>query len=453
MVSLTPDQWVDKGPHRPAFPEQLRAEALASLSCIDWVFINRWPTAVESIKLLKPDVYAKGAEFGGILNDRTGKMRLEKEAVTSVCAEMIFTQDIVFSSSNLINRYFSHHPKEVQEYLALLRSRHNLPDVLSILDAMSKLKVLVLGDTILDEYHYCEPLGKSSKDPILAVRHQTTELYAGGILAIANHVAQFAGQVDLITVLGEHESREDFIRSSLNPKIRPYFFHQLGAPTLTKRRYVDGYTQNKMFEVYVMNDSGLDAKSDQALRSRLHDVLQNYDLVLAGDFGHGAISQASADLLAESASFLALMTQANAGNRGLHTFTRYKRADYVCVAEHEMRLEFRQANGEIYHLIPEAAKRMQTRMFTVTRGRRGCSVYDNRSALVEIPAFAANVVDRVGAGDAFLALTSLAALLQAPAEVVGFLGNCIGSLAVEVVGNKKSIDKQSVEKLITSLMK
>ncbi|MBF0233863.1 MAG: adenylyltransferase/cytidyltransferase family protein [Desulfamplus sp.] len=453
VVSLTPDRWVDKGPHRPAFPEQLRAEALASLSCVDWVFINNWPTAVESIKLLGPDFYAKGTEFEEIISDRTGKIGLEKEAVESVGAKLIFTKDIVFSSSNLINRYFSNHPREVREYLNLLRSRRSLEDLLGILDAMAGLKVLVIGDTILDEYQYCEPIGKSSKDPVLAVRHQTTDIYAGGILAIANHVAQFAGQVELLTVLGEDESHEDFVRSSLSPRVRPFFFYQRGTPTLTKRRYVDGYTQNKLFEVYVMNDNGLDAARDQYLRSHLGDVVQDYDLVLAGDFGHGAVSQSTADLLADSAPFLALMTQANAGNRGFHTFTRYKRADYVCVAEHEMRLEFRQANGEITALIPDAASRMQSRLFTVTRGRRGCSVYDDQGSLVEIPAFAAKVVDRVGAGDAFLALTSLAAFLHAPPEVVGFLGNCIGSLAVEVVGNKKSIDRQSVEKLITSLMK
>src|SRR5207249_727057 len=54
VVTLTPDRWVNKGPHRPAFPEDLRAEMLASLAAIDFVALNRWPTGVETIALLKP---------------------------------------------------------------------------------------------------------------------------------------------------------------------------------------------------------------------------------------------------------------------------------------------------------------------------------------------------------------------------------------------------------------
>src|SRR5438045_180644 len=60
VVTLTPDRFVNKGPHRPAFPERLRAEALASLACVDFVSINEWPTAVETIQRLRPDFYVKG---------------------------------------------------------------------------------------------------------------------------------------------------------------------------------------------------------------------------------------------------------------------------------------------------------------------------------------------------------------------------------------------------------
>src|SRR5436853_363146 len=60
VVTLTPDRFVNKGPHRPAFPERLRAEALASLACVDFVGINEWPTAVETIRKLRPDFYVKG---------------------------------------------------------------------------------------------------------------------------------------------------------------------------------------------------------------------------------------------------------------------------------------------------------------------------------------------------------------------------------------------------------
>ena len=82
------------------------------------------------------------------------------------------------------------------------------------------LNVLVIGDTILDEYRYCDVIGKSSKDPALAVKYQSHDLFAGGVLAVANHVANFANKVRLVTVLGDHDSHEKFIRSQLHPDCR-----------------------------------------------------------------------------------------------------------------------------------------------------------------------------------------------------------------------------------------
>src|SRR5262249_60009234 len=57
VVTLTPDRYVNKGPHRPVFTETLRAEAIASLDAVDFVAINKWPTAVEAIQRIKPDIY------------------------------------------------------------------------------------------------------------------------------------------------------------------------------------------------------------------------------------------------------------------------------------------------------------------------------------------------------------------------------------------------------------
>ena len=76
-VTTTPDQFVNKGFGRPAFNERLRAEALAALSCVDYVAINQWPTAVETIRLLRPDYYVKGSDYAHAADDRTGGITLE----------------------------------------------------------------------------------------------------------------------------------------------------------------------------------------------------------------------------------------------------------------------------------------------------------------------------------------------------------------------------------------
>lgn len=453
VVTVTPDRFVDKGPFRPAFPEDLRAEAVASLKTVDYVAINEWPTAEETLRLLKPDVYVKGAEFQKITTDKTGKIQRENEVVDEIGARMAFTHDIVFSSSNLINRYLSNLPREIDDYLTLFRSRHSLPEIEELIEKMRSLRVLVIGDTILDEYQYCEPMGKSTKDPVLTVKYQAGDLFAGGVLAVANHVANFAKHVQLVTVIGEKDSHEDFIRSQLKDNVSLYFEVQKNAPTLIKRRFVDGYSFNKMFEVYIMDDSGLCREKEASMVRWLSEHLAEYDLVIVSDFGHGAISDSMVNILSEKSAFLAVNAQANSGNRGFHTVTRYPRADYVCIAEHEIRLEMRNKNGGIQPMMQKLSKSLGTKQFVVTRGRKGSVVMNGTGESVDIPAFATRVVDRVGAGDTVLSVTSMASKLGASNEVIGFLGNVVGAIAVGVIGNKKAIDRTNVTKFITSLLK
>ena len=453
IVTLTPDEYVDKGPHRPAFTQDLRAEALASLNCVDYVAINKWPTAEETLRLLKPDVYVKGSEFSNLASDMTGKIAGEAEVVREIGARLQFTEDIIFSSTNLINRHLSNFPDEINKYLELFRQRYTLEEIFAALEKMSELNVLVIGDTILDEYQYVEAIGKSSKDPVITVKYQSQDVFAGGALAVANHAANFASNVKLATILGKEDSREDFIRSQLMPNVSPHFLYQPNSPTLIKRRFVESYSLNKLFEVYVMDETGLSMNGNSEICGWLEGELSKYDLVIAADFGHGAISDPMVRKLADKSRFLAVNTQANSGNRGFHTVTRYPRADYACIAEHEIRLEMRRRTGRVQPMMEVIARKLGCSQFVVTRGRAGCVVRDSRGGTIEVPAFATKIVDRVGAGDAFFAVTSLAAAQGVANEKLGFIGNVVGALAVEILGNKKPIDKLSVKKYITSLIK
>ena len=105
VVTISPDIYVDKGPGRPVFDQVLRAESIAALECVDYVAVNKWPTAEETLRLLRPDVYVKGQEFENLL-DKTGKIQREYDVVQEIGAEMRFTHEIVFSSTKLLNKYF-----------------------------------------------------------------------------------------------------------------------------------------------------------------------------------------------------------------------------------------------------------------------------------------------------------------------------------------------------------
>tara|TARA_B100000959_G_scaffold286540_2_gene365681 strand:- start:1352 stop:1864 length:513 start_codon:yes stop_codon:yes gene_type:complete len=106
VVTVTPDIWVDKGPGRPVFNQDLRVESIAALECVDYVAVNKWPTAEETLKLMRPDIYVKGQEFED-LEDKTGKIQKESEVVSEIGAEIRFTHEVVFSSTEILNKHFN----------------------------------------------------------------------------------------------------------------------------------------------------------------------------------------------------------------------------------------------------------------------------------------------------------------------------------------------------------
>jgi cytidyltransferase-like protein len=453
VVTVRSDRLASRGDRPAEFDERARSEMVASLRFVDYVSISGLSAAADVIRLLKPHIYVKGAEFKTRPVD-AADAEDEAKALLEVGAALAYTADeSSFRTSRMINKYLSQFSDEVKEYMRVFGQRWSKEQVLRVIENMSGLRVLVIGDTILDEYQYCDAIGKSSKDPVLALKYQSHDLFAGGVLAVANHVANFSGSVQLATVIGEKDSHEEFIRSQLNPAIDVHFVVQDNAPTLIKRRFIEAYSLNKLFEVYVMDSSGLSHAKNSRLRRWLEKCMPQYDVVIAADFGHGAISDDLVKTLATHSPFLAVNTQANAGNRGFHTVSRYPKADFACIAEHEIRLETRTLNGDLKPLMDGLARKLKCRQFVVTKGRNGALVRDAIGDFIQVPSFARNVVDRVGAGDAFFAVTAIAASQSVPSEIIGFIGNAVGSLAVEIVGNKKSIDKRSIRKFISDLFR
>ena len=158
VVTITPDQYVNKGEGRPVFTESLRLEAISALDCTDLVAVNRWPSATEIIQILKPHIYVKGSDYKDADRDLTGGIKLEEEAIRSVGGTLEFTNDITFSSSHLINQHLPVFPKNVRDYISDFNGRYSSDNVLSYLNDAKSLKVLALGETIIDEYVYCETL-------------------------------------------------------------------------------------------------------------------------------------------------------------------------------------------------------------------------------------------------------------------------------------------------------
>ena len=116
---------------------------------------------------------------------------------------MIFTKSETFSSSNLINKAFSNLNSEQKQFLETIKKTFTIQQINKYIDSLTKLKVINIGESILDEYVYCETIGKSGKDPFLVSKKINSETYLGGILAVANHISSFVKTVNIFTYLGD----------------------------------------------------------------------------------------------------------------------------------------------------------------------------------------------------------------------------------------------------------
>ncbi len=460
VVTVTKDQYVNKGPGRPAFTDQLRAESIAALADVDYVAINETPTAVEAIRSIRPDVYVKGADYENRSGDITQGIIAEENAVHEVGGKIHFTHDITFSSTNILNSHFGVYPERARQFLANFRQKVSGEDIIEQLKNLSDLKVLLIGDTIVDEYHYCQPLGKSPKETIVSTRYLSEEAFPGGILACANHIAAFSDHVDLLTCLGSKDSKQELIESQLNTKVKAKFFYREDACTVVKRRYVEPAFLTKMFQISFLTDTDLPQSLSNDIVRHLRETLPTYDLVVVADYGHGFLTKEIRDVICEKSKFLALNVQTNSANLGYNTVTKYPKASYICIDEPELRLAMQQKYTPIHDLISEFSDRYPGATITITRGHNGSITLrpsaqrdgKQRFECFEAPSVSNKIVDRVGAGDAYLAVSSMLAARKSKSELIGFVGNAAGAMAVEVVCNRTSMQAVPLFKYIKALL-
>ena len=453
VVTITKDKYVKRGPGRPVFNEHLRAETLASLAVTDYVSIIDSPTATESIRTLKPSIYVKGSDYKEKQKDVTGKIYEEEEAVNSVGGRLAFTDDIAFSSSRLINNYLDVFPPRTVKYLKAIGKRYPIDFIKDSLQSLKKLKVLVVGDAIIDQYHYCTPMGKSSKEHLVANRYVSEESFAGGSLATANNVGSVCENVDLLTVLGEKDSFEDFVREQLSSNVIPHFFYRPDIGTIIKRRFVSEGANRKLFEICYMKDNDIAGEEEEKIAQFLQKIIRNYDLVIVSDFGHGLLTKRIIKLICSKARYLALNAQTNSANIGFNLVTKYPHADCVCVDELELRFATHDKFSDLRTHVREIYKQLGCEHIITTRGPNGSLSYSKTNGFHETPAFSYRVVDAIGAGDAFFAFIAPCFAKGLPQDLVSFIGNAVGSLAVQIICNREPVKLIDLVKFITRLLK
>jgi len=454
FVTITCDEFVVKSPNRPVFTESLRSEMLANLEIVDFVGVVNDLSALPAIQSIKPDFYVKGYEYKNKKNDTTGKIVIEEEEVKKFGGRLEFTKEIVYSSSSLINQYIAPLNKDLKKSIEIFKLKGGMNYFKSLIKKIEQLKILVIGDTIIDQYEYVNILGKSSKETIIATQHKETEYFAGGVIASAAHLLNFSENIRIISTLGRDDKNNKVIDRVLDPSIvfDPIFLDD--RPTVRKSRYVDLSYFKKMFEVYYMDDGPLAFREKEKILKEVQTHIKEADLVIVNDFGHGFIFDDLNNLICKESKYLTINTQTNSGNRGFNYISKYSKADYVVIDEPEFRLAAQDKHTEITELamkkIPEL---IESDFFVVTMGKKGCHAFKNSQLVCSVPALTNKVVDTVGAGDAFFSITSLFAAVGADLDDLCLIGNIAGAMKVEILGHRHFLEKTKIINYMETLLK
>ena len=326
-----------------------------------------------------------------------------------------------------------------------IKENFSYKDAESIIDSINDLKILIIGDTIIDEYNYVSFLGKPSKENITSTLYEKTEKKAGGVLTAINILSSFCNNIDYISVIGDSEEDEKFLAEysakNINQKIifkRPY-------PTTKKSRFVqDGKQLRKLFEVYEMNDEFIDERIESQIIDFLDKNLHDYDLDIVQDYGHGLITENIISKLIKKAKFLAVNAQINSGNFGYNIITKYQNAKYYCLdlPEARMAINSKYMDPEI---IPQELINFTNGVnITITMGKKGSISCNSLGETCHSPAIESDdkVIDTMSAGDSYYALSAPVLLISNSIQLAALAGNIAGAMKVGVSGMYDLIDKK-----------
>ena len=457
IVTLTPDKFVLKGPNRPIFPLSTRMEIISELDCIDYVAPNTSPNAIKPIQILRPNIYCKGEDYKKSSDDVTGMIIKENNEIKKIGGKIFFTSGEVFSSSKIINENSLNLSYDQKTFLDSVKSQKKLfenNNLNKIINSFSNLKVLVIGEVIIDEYVFCEALGKSGKEPILVLRDLFKERYLGGSAAIARNLSSFCRKVTLLSCVGQKNEEKNFLNKNLPKNIKSYFIKKKNSPTIIKKRFVEDINKRKVFGVYTLNDESLKTDEQLSFQKKILKEIKKHDLVVVSDYGHGLISKQTAKIIMKKSKFLAVNTQHNASNAGYHVISKYNKANLTLVNETELRQELRNKVDDVNILIKQLAKKIKSKFSVVTCGKEGAKIFSaSNKKIINCPAFANKVTDKIGTGDTMLALLSLTMYKKLDLRFCMLLSSLGAAHNIEYMANSTQLSKMSILKAVNSYLK
>lgn len=448
VVSITSAPFVNKGPGRPVFSDQERAYQLAHLGIVHHVVVVPCPGAVEAIERVGPHVYCKGVEYAQPKDSTARRIEEDVAAVERVGGQVVYVGAPLHSSSKLIATHLGALEPEVREYLGTFPARQAAETLDDLQRRVAALRVLVVGELIVDRYTYCHVQGLSTKARSPSVRPYEEEDQLGGALAVARQVATWGCSTRFVSVAGT-EPWLDAALAGLEPG-GPALSLVRGRDyqTILKQRYAERLGARKDLVKYLSVNRYMDEVPpalSAELRQRLSEELTRADLVILCDYGHGLVTPEVQAQLEASQAFLAVNCQTNSANRGFNLITKYRRCDLFSVDEAELALACGERRSSYADRLDRLARQLRAQLGWLTLGSLG-SVLWTEGGNHSCPAMTRQAMDTVGAGDAFFGAAALLGRVGADPQLSSVLSNLSGALAVSWPGNREVADGPAVIK-------
>jgi cytidyltransferase-like protein len=432
VVTVTGDKYVNKK-NKLFFNEKLRSKQLAALDMVDYVAVIQEPSALTSINFLKPDVYVKGKEYSDLLSDPSANIIKEKELVESFGGTIYFTNGEEYSSTKI--GYFTGTMTEASErglsinlnypkFKDLSEYGFELIDLKRYLSDIRKLKVCLIGETIIDEWCFVKLHSISHKSKCISGEEKKRVQQIGGSGIIAQHLGNFVNHVDFFTNNNGHNMYAE------NVRLRP-----LSSALIKKTRFINDDTQNVIYENKIIEKATVE-------HEKLPADLSEYDMVLISDFGHGLIDEMLAcEIVQHCKTFLAVQVQSNSSNYGFNLLKKYPYADYYSMNRLEAELQIQNRSSSRNELVNKIMTTIHSKYFAVTFGEQGASLRDGTNTY-DLPAITSYIKDPIGCGDAFFTFSALALKTGTKPPIALLSGNIGAAIMAQKFCNEAPVSFQ-----------
>lgn len=304
---------------------------------------------------------------------------------------------------------------------------------MSLKERFSRVKVLVVGDVMLDRYHWGTVTRVSPEAPVPVVAHESTTLAAGGAANVAVNVAGLGAQPFLIGIMGDDDEATmlpDVLAASGISEAALFSFP--GRKTTVKTRIVAHNQQIVRLDQETITELSPDEYS--LVIGKLKEVIETIDVVLLSDYGKGFLTP----------PLLATLI-ATAKEQGRKVLVDPKGKDYskyagASLLTPNLRETAEACNLELHsgRLIETARDRLLHGLgldaLLITQGEHGMTILENGLAPVQLEATARNVYDVTGAGDTAIAALAVALGSGMELPMAARIANAAAGLVVERIG-------------------